>query len=92
MSINPIRMKPHPDVLFVVLDGEAVLLHTKSEEYYSLDETSTRMWELLVEYGEVEAVITRLLEEFAVEETAVRADLNHFIAACQAENLLIVDD
>ncbi len=92
MTTAQTRIQPNPDVLFQVLDGEAVLLHLKTEEYYSLAETSTRMWQLLIEHGEPEAVIAYMLEEFEVDEATARRDLNELITDCQAEGLLNVHE
>lgn len=83
------QYQPNPDVLFAILGGEAVLLHTQTEVYYSLDETSTRMWQLLVENGRPEAVFHLLLEEYEIDEITLQTDLQNFINDCLAENLLI---
>ena len=88
------KIQPNPDVIFQVLDDEAVavLLHLETEEYYTLDETSTRMWQLLIEHGEVEPVIAQMLEEFEVDEATVRHDLTHLIGELREEGLLDVGE
>ena len=86
------KIQPCPNVIFQDLDGETVLLHIKTEEYYGLDETSTRMWQLLAKYGDPEPVIAHMLEEFEVDEATVRRDLNHFIVELREEGLLDVSE
>lgn len=89
MIIPQATYHPHPDVLIQLLDGETVLLHLKTEEYYTLDHTSTRMWQLLIEHGEVEPVIVQMLNEFEVDEDILRRDLTTLITDCIDTGLLI---
>ena len=85
------KIHSHPDVIFQNLDGETVLINLKTEEYYTLGETSTRMWNLLIEHGEVEPVINRMLAEYKVEEAVIKRDLNELISDCCKLGLLYVD-
>ena len=39
---------PHPDVVHTALEnGEAVLLHLGTNQYFSLNDTGARIWELI---------------------------------------------
>jgi hypothetical protein len=62
-------------VLFQEVGGEAVLLDLNSERYFGLDEVGTRIWELLAEYGELQPVYLAMLEEYEIDEAALRDDL-----------------
>ena len=88
----PTRVAIPPDVLFQVLEDESVLLSLKTEEYYTLDETGTRMWQLLAEHGDPELVIAQVLEEFEVDEATARRDLAHLIGELREEGLLDVGE
>ncbi len=66
-------------VLFRDLDGEAVLLATDSGKYFGLNEVGTRMWSLLRQHGDVEAVCDALLGEYDVPEDRLREDLALFV-------------
>ncbi len=68
-----------PDVLFRELAGEAVLLDLKSQRYFGLDEVGTRIWQLLEERGEIEAVLRAMVAEFDVAEEELRQDLDAFL-------------
>jgi hypothetical protein len=92
MTTPPPKIRLNPEVIFSVLGDETVLLHLKTEEYYTLDETGTRMWQLLTEYCEPEPVIARMLDEFEVDEGTVRSDLNRLITDGKAEGLLDVGE
>ena len=78
--------------LFHELSGEAVLLNLASGQYYSLDETGTRMWVLLAEHGEIEPVIAALLQEYEVTEQQLRVDLDKLISDFTAQGLLEKDE
>ena len=84
------KIYPQPDVIFQNLEGETVLLNLKTEQYYSLGEVSSRMWSLLIEFGEAEPVINRMLAEYNVDETVIKSDLNELIADCCELGLLYV--
>ena len=64
-----------PDVVFRILDGEAVLLNLKSGVYFGLNEMGTNIWNNLAENGSLEAVYSRILEQYAVEPEVVKSDL-----------------
>ena len=77
-----------PDVLFRELEGESVLLNLATEQYYVLDDVGTRMWQLLAQHQEVDAVIPLLMEEYDVSEDRVRGDLSSLIAGLAAAGLV----
>ena len=62
-------------VLVRILDGESVLLNLENERYYGLDETGTRMWQLLVESPSIDAAYQSLLAEYDAEPEMVRSNL-----------------
>lgn len=82
-------IQPHPAVHFALLDGESVLLQAQTEEYYTLDETSTRMWQLLEQHGRVDQVVIAMLQEFSIDKQTLNRDLNNFINDCLTEQLLV---
>ena len=62
-------------VMVRFLDGEAVLQNLETEKYFGLDETGTRMWQLLTESPNIDAAYQGLLEEFDVEPELLRSNL-----------------
>lgn len=79
-----------PDVLSRELEGEGVLLNLETEQYYILDDVGMRMWQVLAEHSNTEAVIAQLLDEYDVEETALRHDLAKLIAQLSESGLVTV--
>jgi hypothetical protein len=81
-----------PDtVLFRDLAGEGVLLDLTSGTYFGLDEIGARIWRLLAEHGDVEAVVRTILAEYDVEETRLRQDLLLLIRRLQEKGLIQAD-
>jgi hypothetical protein len=78
-----------PDVLFRELEGEGVLLDLETERYFTLDDVGARMWHLLQEHEEVEAVVERLLDEYDVDETTLRRDLAELITKLSKAGLVV---
>lgn len=56
------------------LDGEAILLNIKTEQYYGLDEVGTRMLVALTESASVQAALDQLLEEYEVDADELQRD------------------
>lgn len=75
-------------VLFQAVADEAVLLNIGDNRYYGLDDIATRMWQLLVECGDEEAVIRQMLEEYDVEEPVLRQDFAALVAQMEQNGLL----
>ena len=64
-----------PDVISQEVSGETVLLDLESENYFGLDEVGTRIWQLIKETGDLQAVYDTLLSEYEVDETRLQSDL-----------------
>jgi Coenzyme PQQ synthesis protein D (PqqD) len=77
-------------VLIRHLDGESVLLNLKSERYFGLDTTGTRMWELVTTEPSVGLAFEKLLAEFDVEPEPLRIHLNELLSGLVENGLLQV--
>jgi Coenzyme PQQ synthesis protein D (PqqD) len=64
------------DVVHQVVDGEAVLLHLGRGCYYSLDAVGSRVWALLSQGADRDAIVATMLEEYEVAEPVLRRDLD----------------
>lgn len=80
-----------PDVVFKELSGEGVLLDLASGLYFGLDETSTRLWQLISERGVLRRVLDDMLVEFDVEPDRLRQDLLNFVEELTRRNLVSLD-
>ena len=77
-------------VLVRVLDRESVLLNLETERYFGLDETGTRMWQLVTASQDIEAAYRELLAEFDVEPELLRTHLTDLLEQLVENGLIQV--
>ena len=83
-----VQLQVADDVLFQTVADEAVLLNISDSHYYGLDDVATRMWQLLVEHGEVDAVIRQMLAEYEIDEATLRHDFAALVAEMEQRGLI----
>jgi hypothetical protein len=86
---RPVRVSPN--TLHRELQGETVLLQLDSGEYFGLDEISTRIWQLIVETGDLSAVEATMLQEFEVDRAVLAQDLTRVVDDLVAKRLIETD-
>jgi hypothetical protein len=85
---NPKYVVSH-SVVCAEVEGEAVLLNVETGIYFGLDEVGTAIWKLLEgEMTTEEGIMTRLLDEYEVDESELRRDVHAFLAKLR-ENQLV---
>ena len=86
------QIRPVPDVLFQLFDNEAVLLHLKTEMYYSLDDVGARVWQLLEEQkrATVESLTAQLLNEYEVDAETLQKDIHDLLEKLTQAQLIQV--
>jgi len=77
-------------VLVRFLDRESVLLNLETEQYFGLDETGTRMWQLVTASPNIDAAYQELLAEFDVEPELLRSNLMELLGRLVDSGLLQV--
>jgi Coenzyme PQQ synthesis protein D (PqqD) len=77
-------------VLIRVLDKESVLLNIETERYFGLDETGTRMWQLVTAAPKIEVAYQQLLDEYDVEPELLRENLTDLLGRLVENGLLQV--
>jgi hypothetical protein len=88
MTIStPAFVEISPEVLFQKLNDGSVLLDLVSEQYIGLDAVATSIWQLLMEDGDTERVVAKMLEKYEVDEERLRSDLALFIEQLHAQGL-----
>ncbi len=92
MSDSPKHIVIPPESLFQALGDEAVVLSVATEHYYGLNETAKRIWELIVETGDLEKVIAQMLLEFDVDEATFRSDMARLLEELQQARLVRVEE
>jgi hypothetical protein len=79
-------------VMLATLDDEAVVLNTKSEQYYGLNKTALRMVQVLTESPSRHAACEALRQEFDVESETLTRDLDTLIEGLRSRGLLASSD
>ena len=77
-------------VLVRFLDKESVLLNIETERYFGLDETGTRMWQLVTAAPRIEVAYGQLLEEYDVQPELLRENLADLLTRLVENGLLQV--
>jgi hypothetical protein len=67
------------DVLAQTVVGESVLLDLRSQKYFGLNEVGTRIWQLLQETGDIQAIRDRLLREYEVTPEKLEGDIEDLL-------------
>jgi Coenzyme PQQ synthesis protein D (PqqD) len=80
-----VRYRAIPEALVATLSDGAVLLNLQTKRYFSLNETGTRIWELVQQAAEEESIVATMIREYEVDEatasTEVRRILDELIEA-----------
>lgn len=93
MDISPSsQVRPAPNVLVRVVQGEAVVLDLNSERYLGFNAVGTRIWELLTSAASIDDAIAGLLAEFEVTEAQLRADVFAFVQKLLDAGLATITD
>ena len=75
-------------VLVRPVDQESVLLNLETERYFGLDETGTRMWQLLTTSPDIDAAYQELLAEYDVQPELLRENLAELVGHLVEHGLL----
>lgn len=77
-------------VLVRFLDQESVLLNLETEQYFGLDATGTRMWQLVTTSPNIDAAFQGLLAEYDVQPDQLRENLTELLGDLVEHGLLQV--
>jgi hypothetical protein len=81
-------LRPHSDVIAKRLDNAAVLVNIVTNQIFELNETGARIWELLGEGVHPTGIVSRLVDEFDVDEKQAVGELSNLLAQLRGEGLL----
>ena len=86
------RYRVPEDVLAAHLEGEAVLLHMDTKNYYRLNATAAHVFRGLERGLDREAVVDGLCGEFEVDRDTAAAEVDRLLADLTTRGLLAEDD
>lgn len=73
------RYRAIPEALVATLSDGAVLLNLQTKRYFSLNETGTRIWELVQQTSEEDAIVETMLREYEVDEAMARTEVRRIL-------------
>jgi len=85
------RYRATVDALAATLADGAVLLNLRTKRYYSLNETGTRVWQLLIAGRNEEEIVAAMTNEYAVAAAVARQEIAEVIEALRAHELVVAD-
>ncbi len=74
------------------VEDEIVALDASAQEYLATNKTGSVLWLALAKGATREHLIARLVEAFDVDAESAARDLDSFLAALEARNLLVRDE
>jgi hypothetical protein len=74
-----VRYRAIAEALVATLSDGAVLLNLQTKRYFSLNETGTRIWEMVQQTADEEAIVATLLSEYEVEESMARSEVRRIL-------------
>jgi hypothetical protein len=81
-------LRRNPDVIAKRLDEATVLVHIPTNRIFELNETGTRIWEMLGQGLDANRIVQKLIEEFDVEDVQAADQVNYLLVQLQNEGLL----
>lgn len=81
-------LAPSPEVHFQEVDGECILLDLGSGLYFGLNAAGTRVWTLLAEGKQFEAIAATLEREFDAPWDVIERDLVALLQELESKGLV----
>ncbi len=75
------------NIIWSIIDGEAVLLDTSSGHYFSLNPLGTEIWEGLSRGDSIPRIVGTIADKYRVEEETVSRDVSELIGELRAAKL-----
>lgn len=83
------KFRGNEDVFTAPVDGTMLLLNAETGSYHGLSPVASRIWELLADPIDEDALVLQLVEEFAVTAEQCAREVTAFLAALRARGLIV---
>ena len=84
-----IALRASPEVISKRLDEATVLVHIPTNRIFELNETGTRVWELLGQGLDTNTIVGFLVEEFDVDKARASNEVNDLLIQLRTKDLLV---
>ena len=88
IAFQGVSLRPNPEVIAKRLDQVAILVDVSTNRIFELNETGTRVWELLGQGLDADRIVHHLVNEFEVEEVRAADEVTSLFVRLQIEGLL----
>jgi Coenzyme PQQ synthesis protein D (PqqD) len=85
------RYRAIPEALVATLSDGAVLLNLQTKRYFSLNETGTRIWELVQQAADEESIVATMIREYEVDEATARTEVRRILDELIEAQLIVMD-
>jgi hypothetical protein len=76
------------DVLFAAVDDDTLAIDEQAGYFYAMNETSSRVWELIAKPIAVSAICTQLGREFTVDEATCQREVLELLKGLHEAGLI----
>jgi hypothetical protein len=83
-----VALYPNSDVIAKRLDQTSVLVHIPTNRIFELNETGSRVWEMIGESLNADQIVQRLTDEFDIEKAQAADEVNELLKRLRDEGLL----
>jgi hypothetical protein len=77
----------NPNLIWHVVDGEAIVLDTSTGYHFSFDTMGTEIWQRLNDGESVDDVAAAIARKYAADERVVRQDVQEFVQELRSAKL-----
>ena len=84
------RIRQHPDLIAAEADGEVLMMHVESGNYFGLNEVASFLWNQLDTPRTVAELCAAVRTEFEIDEERCQADALTFLEGMVADGLAAV--
>ena len=81
-------LHPAADVVWRRVQDSGVLVDLRTNQIYELNETGTRVWELMSEGQSIASVLDQLRSEYEVESSDTQSEVEHLVEELESAGLL----
>jgi hypothetical protein len=80
--------RQNPDAVAEFMRDEVMLLHTRTEQYFALNEVGAKLWSLADGRCNVSDILAVLREEYDVDQDELRTDVEELLTELVTNQLL----
>lgn len=81
-----------PNVIYEIIDGEAVMVNLESGSYYSIDKVGIVVWEYVDRGMSNDQIVSAISAQYDGERTYIERHVDQLLDQLQAEELIVLTE